>query len=174
MSSGLALTTFDHASQWRDERCELIWSTIELLSLIITNPRGLKSLSISKRRSSMPLQPWLSISVKIFHACRRSYVRGYVENASHLQFWLKIQVYNLEFDPILNSLHSHTRQTTFVFCFIRSKVQKRQIQLKKIKIPKNVFRNYTKNTPHFLDIHFLLMRLFTGILLCLKNYCNTS
>ena len=84
MSSRSAFTTFDHASQWSAVRCMLIWSITWPLSLIITKPRGLKSLSISRRRSSMPLQLGLSMSVKRFQACRRSYVLGYVEKAWHL------------------------------------------------------------------------------------------
>ena len=84
MSSHSAFTIFDHASQWSAVRCMLIWSITWPLSLIITKPRGLKSLSISRRRSSMPLQLGLSMSVKRFQACRRSYVLGYVEKAWHL------------------------------------------------------------------------------------------
>lgn len=50
----------------------------------MTNPSGRSILSISIRRSS-GLQPRSLISENTAQAWRRSYVRGYVENASHLQ-----------------------------------------------------------------------------------------
>lgn len=50
---------------------------------MITNPSGRSILSISISKSSK-LHPRSSISKKTFQAWRRSYVRGYVENDSHL------------------------------------------------------------------------------------------
>lgn len=84
-SSSEPVVTFSDAttSQCRAFIYFLIDSTMLSLSLMMMNPVGLRILSISSNRSST-LHPLLLMSEKTVHACNRSYVRGYVEKASHL------------------------------------------------------------------------------------------
>ena len=84
-SSFSASTTRCHCDQRIASRYLLMRSTVADLSRMITRPIGRRILSISSNRSSV-LHPAFSISENTFHACRRSYVRGYVEKASHLQW----------------------------------------------------------------------------------------
>ena len=71
------------ASQCKAVRYFFIKSITGCLSRMIIKPVGLSIRSISINRSS-GLQSFFSMSEKTVHAWSKSYVRGYVENASHL------------------------------------------------------------------------------------------
>ena len=71
------------ASQCKADRYFLTKSITGCLSRMIAKPLGLRMRSISSNKSSA-LQPFFSISEKTVQAWSRSYVRGYVEKASHL------------------------------------------------------------------------------------------
>lgn len=71
------------ASQCKALRYFFIKSITGCLSRMITKPVGRSMRSISINRSS-GLQPFCSMSERTVHAWSKSYVRGYVENASHL------------------------------------------------------------------------------------------
>ena len=71
------------SSQCNAVRYFLTKSITDCLSLMIMKPVGLTKRSISSNRSSW-LHSFACTSEKTVHAWSKSYVRGYVENASHL------------------------------------------------------------------------------------------
>lgn len=87
------------ACQCKALRYFFIESITGCLSRMIAKPVGRSMRSISINRSS-GLQFFFSMSEKTVHAWSRSYVRGYVENASHLfkddhiKIWNNYQVNN--------------------------------------------------------------------------------
>ena len=82
-SGSAAESTVATRRQWSAGRRRLRKLTVGRLSRKMANPDGRRMRSISRSKSS-GLHPFLPTSDSTSQACRRSYVLGYVEYASHL------------------------------------------------------------------------------------------